>query len=519
MHILSLFEVEYGAAGACAIGRCPAQMNLIGMHLDYGGMPSLRLAIKGLETVTLARPRQDGTVRIRSVVESGGTDPEFPPAQFDLEQCIPDDRVATPERFKRYAVGVCNARSTTDDLTSQWELLPLGVLIFLESYFRDIRPIKGLDLLVWSNVPPIGGMSSSSALVVSIAIACMAAQGWDPWVELDMGELIDGIGSSEWLCGTRGGTADHGTMIYAEKDALVCIGALPTRNLGQTAMPSNYAAVVFDSGVERIYDDIRKQESAAAYPLSLFLIRHVILPGLLNEPAFAGITPGATQAILDLGDLFGELDLGLEAIYTLLLQLPRETTLAKIERRARQAGAQSAFRGFFEEAIRDPFPAIGFDTPLYLRRRTLFGIDRVIKSFAFLRDGNVKRVLDLIRISHRGEGDVDVTNEEIEDLMERSHLGPDECALCYQPGGYGRMTPAYDRVAAKVNAFLGCSAGNSAGAVQRLGAGWGGSIGGLVERSSIPALGRYLEEDLGIQIPASGLGVVPGSGAGTIRPS
>ena len=461
-------------------------MNMMGMHLDYGGMPSLRLAINGRETVTIARPRQERRIRICSVVESGGTDPQYPPAQFDLEQCMPQDRVGTPERFKRYAVDVCNARATAGARTSRWELLPLGVLIFLESYFRETRPIQGLDLLVWSNIPPIGGMSSSSALVVSIAIACLAAHDLDPRVELEVGELIEGIGCSEWLRGTRGGTADHGAMIYAEKDALVCIGALPTRSLGRTTMPSNYAAVVFDSGVERIYDDSRKQETAAAYPVSVFLIRHLILPGLLQEPAFSGIKAGPAQAMHNLGDLFGALDLGLEAMYTLLAQLPRETTLGEIENRAKAAGAQSAFRAFYEEAIRDPFPAIGFDTPLYLRRRTLFGIaehDRVIKSFALLQGGNVNRVLNLIRISHRGEGDADLSDEEIEDLMKRAKLGLDECDLCYQPGGYGRMTPAYDRVAADVNDFLGRSAGDNAGAVQRLGAGWGGSIGGLVRRS------------------------------------
>ena len=334
-----------------------------------------------------------------------------------------------------------------------------------------------------------------------------------------MGELIEGIGSSEWLCGTRGGTSDHGAMFYAENDALVCIGALPTRNLGLTTIPSNYSAVVFDSGVARIYDDSRKQETAAAYPVSLFLFRHVILPRLRKEPAFSGLKPGAAQAIHTLGDLL-ELDLGLEAIYTLVAQLPCEATLGKIESWARKAGAQSAFRSFFEDVIRDPFPAIGLDTLLYLRRRTLYGLaehDRVIKSLSFLRDGNVNRVLDLIRISHSGEGDGDLTHEEIEDLIERSKLGSGECDLCYQPGGYGRMTPAYDRVATEVNDFL-RSAGASAGAVQRLGAGWGGSIGGLVERSTMAKLGRYLEEELGIQLPASGLGIVPGAGASAIRP-
>ena len=81
------------------------------------------------------------------------------------------------------------------------------------------------------------------------------------------------------------------------------------------------------------------------------------------------------------------------------------------------------------------------------------------------------------------------------------------------------MTPEYDRVTVGANEFLNRFGGDNAGAVQRLGAGWGGSIGGLVQRSAVAGLRGYLEEEAGLPIPASGLTIVPGPGASARCPS
>ena len=47
------------------------------------------------------------------------------------------------------------------------------------------------------------------------------------------------------------------------------------------------------------------------------------------------------------------------------------------------------------------------------------------------------------------------------------------------------MTPEYDRVVGTVNRCLVEAGGEEAGAVQRLGAGWGGRAGGLVRRDCV----------------------------------
>jgi hypothetical protein len=72
---LAAYAAAYGEDAEVVIARCPAQMNVMGMHIDYGGMPSLRLAVKGADTITVAgrSPAAAGTKRVRMTISMGST--------------------------------------------------------------------------------------------------------------------------------------------------------------------------------------------------------------------------------------------------------------------------------------------------------------------------------------------------------------------------------------------------------------------------------------------------------------
>ena len=58
----------------------------MGMHIDYGGMPSVRLAVRGADTVVVARAAADRRVRLASFLRSPGTTVDcFAPIELDLE--------------------------------------------------------------------------------------------------------------------------------------------------------------------------------------------------------------------------------------------------------------------------------------------------------------------------------------------------------------------------------------------------------------------------------------------------
>ena len=79
------------------------------------------------------------------------------------------------------------------------------------------------------------------------------------------------------------------------------------------------------------------------------------------------------------------------------------------------------------------------------------------------------------------------------------------------------MTPEYDRVCVDINDFLLEHGGRGAGAIQRLGAGWGGQVGGLLHEDFVfgeggARLQEFMEQSLGLHAILRQSIVSPGGG-------
>jgi galactokinase len=370
-------------------------------------------------------------------------------------------------------------------------------------------------------------MSSSSALVISTACAALGVHGLDPRRDLELADLVDGVGTSEWIRGTRGGTADHGGMVMGRAGRVVSVGVFPASPQGEAVLPPEYVAFVLDSGVPRIYDDAMKEETVIAYPLGTFLVRELLLPALLEDPEFRGLPDDFRDRIAFIRDLTeARLGIGLSALYRLLAAIPRRTTIAEIRDQAERAGAGQAFRAMYEREIAGKFPHVTPDYPILLRRRFVFGLaeqDRVRYLLEYLNAGRMETALELARVSHDGDLDQEVPDEVVADLERRARKGDERARLCFLPGGYGRMTVPYDRVVRVINEYLLADGGPTAGSVQRFGAGWGGNVGGLVRREYAlgerrQGLRRLLSEELGLEVDPVACIAVPGEGACLVQP-
>ncbi len=525
---LALFAERYGVEGDLVIARCPGQINLMGMHIDYGGMPSVRLAVRGSDTLTLARPNKNGVVRLCSHLYYAGEQVDrFEPFELTLKNIMPTVNVGTREALMAYAGMVCQHRleKTGNAQNDHWSVLVSGQLIYLQSYFRDRLALGGFDALVWSNVSPSGGMSSSSALVVSTACAALGANGLEPYVDLPMADLVDGVGTSEWIRGTRGGTADHGGMVMGRSGKLVGVGVFPAQPVGEAVLPEDYVALALDTGVPRIYDEGVKEETVVAYPLGTFYVRELLLPRLAGEDEFAGLATDFRERIRLIRDISREnIGIGTAAIYRLLREMPAQTSLQKLRSEAEKEGRGPAFAETCAREIDGKFQVLDDSTPIFLRRRFAFGLaeqDRVNSALEYLRAGDMATVLELARISHAGDEDREVEEELLDDLIRRVQAGEERARLCFLPGGYGRMTPEYDRVVRRVNEYLLASGGKEAGSLQRLGAGWGGNMGGLIRREYIYGerhddFADFLRVELGIEADLKASVAAPGEGAGLV---
>ena len=524
---LAQFQRHFGGEGQVVIARCPGQMNLMGMHIDYGGMPSLRLAVRGADTLVVARPNADGRVRLRNqLAVKGEAANRFEPVEFDLAKVCPAENVGDRQALMDYAGKVCSQREAGggDAVVNQWDILPEGVMVYLESYFRGRQPFKGFDGMVWSNVSPSGGMSSSSALIIATACAALGANGLVPRADLPEAELVDGAGTSEWIRGTRGGTADHGGMVMGRSGQLVSVGVFPAQALGYAQVPGEYGVIILDSGVPRVYDEAGKEETVIAYPLGTFLVRDVLLPQLAATPAFAHLRSDWTEQISFIRDITSE-KLGFDGtgIYALLAAIPKQTSLSQLEDIARQAGAGRAWEQMYQRDVAGKFERIGPDYPIMLRRRFAFGLaeqDRVGAMLEFMNADRMDMAFELVRISHDGDLDVEVEDSYLAQMEKRLAAGDERGRLCFVGGGYGRMTPAYDRAVRQINEFLLAEGGAKAGTVQRLGAGWGGNVGGLLHRDFFSGERRSKFEALlqRLEIRPDLEPVLPGEGAGLLDP-
>jgi len=221
------------------------------------------------------------------------------------------------------------------------------------------------------------------------------------------------------------------------------------------------------------------------------------------------------------------LGLGVSHLCELLRRVPVRVTLRELETMARQAGAGEAWEAMHASEVGDKFPNIGPDYPILLRRRFAFGLaeqDRVRAMIEFMGTGDMATAFELARISHAGDYDEETTNAQLDDLEKLARAGDTRGQLCFLPGGYGRMTPEYDRAARVVNEFLQRRGGPTAGAVQRLGAGWGGNVGGLVLADFVSGPWRaefeeLLAGELGIRADLAGSIAVPGEGACLLEPA
>mgnify|MGYP003988043195 FL=1 len=202
LQIVAQFEQRYGVDGGdVVISRCPGQMNIMGMHIDYGGMPSLRLAVKGHDTITVIRQRTDDLAQLSSRYEGEEGERDFEATSFSVRDlAAPEPLGDGRQALMEYAGQICTKREreTGSTIDTSWSILPQGQLVYLDSWLRGRgRELTGLDAYVHSNVSPSGGMSSSSALVISTAYAALGLYGVVPGKDISWEDAIDVVSGAQ----------------------------------------------------------------------------------------------------------------------------------------------------------------------------------------------------------------------------------------------------------------------------------------------------------------------------------
>src|SRR5687768_13015527 len=128
--------------------RAPGRVNLIGEHTDYNDGFVFPMAIEP-EVRVVCRARDDGRVRLATTAgEYAGQ-----VVEFSVDQRIVPPPGKDDVRWSDYGRGVVA------------ELIAAGI------------PVVGMDALYTNSLPPGSGLSSSAALEVSTACACLTLAG------------------------------------------------------------------------------------------------------------------------------------------------------------------------------------------------------------------------------------------------------------------------------------------------------------------------------------------------------
>jgi galactokinase len=205
------FRSEFGRTDVPRIAVAPGRVNLVGEHTDYNDGWVLPMAIDRQVGVAFG-PREDRLLKIRSVV-------------FDQTREIAVDGLAPPGG-------------------SEWFSFPAGVAWAMIASGCEV---SGADIVVDGDVPVGSGLSSSSALVMAMALALSEVSGI-PWAPVEMALLGHRV-ESDWV-GVQGGVMDQFTAAMArEGHALL----LDCRSLSHSPVriPDEAVVVVMDTGVPR----------------------------------------------------------------------------------------------------------------------------------------------------------------------------------------------------------------------------------------------------------------------------
>ena len=205
------FEKEFGCKPVIA-GRAPGRVNLIGEHIDYCGFSVFPMALQGKYTTSLMTPNDSGKLRIRHLNDNmAGQDVDILPYN-ELK-----------------STGWCQYAESS-------------VKTFCRMFNYDL---KGLDIIIYGNVPMASGLSSSAALICSITIALNQLSGKN----LDKATIVDCSVEAEHGVGMMCGGMDQAISIFGQEGYACIISFVPKITAKPVKLPDAHFIVAHSAVV------------------------------------------------------------------------------------------------------------------------------------------------------------------------------------------------------------------------------------------------------------------------------
>jgi len=490
---LEHYEQNYGAADEVFIVRSPGRINLMGRHVDHRGGDINVVAISD-ECIAVVSPRQDDLVEL-----SNSMPDRFGEKIFSITDTVRD------LQLKDWFTCINSPKTLALVNDGDWENYIKAATLRLQERFAD-RKLRGMRMTVHSNVPIGSGLSSSSAIVVAAAEACVLINDLPVQPHL----LVDLCGEGEWFVGTRGGSGDHAAIKLGRCGEIAQMGFFPFQVKGFVPFPKGYHIVIIDSGIMA-----KKMEGARSEYNSR------VLAYLMGEILFKEIFPHLADRIEHLRDINCD-NLGVSdaEMYERLLQIPREMCYGEIWQN--WASFSKRDRERLDALLATKLPE---DEPLQVRDILLYGIAETKRSSLcseYIASGKLEDFGRMCYISHDGDRvvkhdenlqaspwDYQVSEEYLAGLvkgLQSEDIDVQEASrIQWQPGRYACSVPEIDLIvdmARQMPGVLGA---------QMAGAGLGGCAMAFVRDDCCnEVVERYNEKGFNASVysPVQGSGVV-----------
>jgi galactokinase len=244
----------------------PGRIEIFGKHTDYAGGHSL-LATVPRGIALAARRRSDGIVRVGDI--------------FDGQLIEVDPSAEAPPHYHG---------------------LQKYVHVVAHRFFLNFPGCElGTNIAIASDLPRASGMSSSSALVVGVALALIERAGLrqrDEWRQhlpdvhalawylgcVENGLDFPGLPGTVGV-GTHGGSEDHTAIIASAPEQVSLYRFVPVKPLARTRMPDDWVFVIASSGIQADKaDSVRDRYNRASNGVRAL---HTIWNGHAAQPALS----------------------------------------------------------------------------------------------------------------------------------------------------------------------------------------------------------------------------------------
>ncbi|MCS7263974.1 MAG: hypothetical protein NZ805_03985 [Armatimonadetes bacterium] len=467
--LLKTTAERFGESAKIFLVRSPSRLNLMGRHIDHRGGFVHPIALPR-EILIAVQPREDEILNIHHALTSS-----FPSHIFKFSEISPPKSLSVDE-WDRWT----REHSKQRKEVAGWAIYAEAAAATMVNWHKelgisDLKLMKGLNAVVYGDIPPEAGLSSSSALFIAFLLALLHCNFGAQRLKVSP-SIAEIFGYGEWYVGTRGGAGDHAAILFADLGKVMKVGFFPM-TIEHLPFPEELCLLVIDSG-ERAHKAgkarLEFNRRVAAYEVGMLIWRERF--------------PELSMQLKHLRDA-APYRLGDESkVYQLLKALPRFATFEELEEMMPQRKEQlmqihETCRSSHEESV-----------SLEIRGTCWFGISECQRSSIFgkaLTEGDFQLIGELMNKSHDGDRVTVWRNSDVFpfqfptedfalDAFEQNRV-----PIWKQAGSYRCSTPAIDFI---VDTAL----RSGALGAQLSGAGLGGCAMVLAHRNEAEQIGEKI---------------------------